>query len=87
MRNDMEKKVDILMKKLLRLGNSEKAISLRQRLLEEVDWLENEAVYCDEVDIEEHVAVFQDIEGSLNCSVCLTQSFLSLSVNVLARYR
>ncbi|KNB42452.1 chaperone [Blastocystis sp. subtype 4] len=63
MRNDMEKKVDILMKKLLRLGNSEKAISLRQRLLEEVDWLENEAVYCDEVDIEEHVAVFQDIEA------------------------
>ena len=66
MRNEMEKKADALMRKLLLMKNTDNAVSWRQSVLAELDWLENEAVYCDEVDVQEHAAILQEIESNLN---------------------
>ena len=47
------------------MKNTDKAVSWRQSVLAELDWLENEAVYCDEVDVQEHAAILQEIESYL----------------------
>ena len=53
MLKDMEEKVKLVMKDLLKKGNDEKFVELRRDVLEKMAWLEDAAEYCDEEELEE----------------------------------